>query len=94
MARTIKECICDSTTKIGNGVLPLSLGEFVSNMSIILLVDSSQRLMMDVADLKIGDEEICGKAKTSHSIDDFISVLNGSDIIRGLSQGRQLHGFF
>ena len=98
MARTIKECICDSTTKIrildkGEGVFPIALGYFVRNMSILLLVDSSQRLTMDVADLKIGDEKISGKAK-SQSLGDFISVLNGSDIIRGFSQGRQLHGFF
>ena len=91
--RKIKECICDSTERIEEGILPICLADFLRSMTAILLMDTFQRLKTDNPTASIGGEEFGGKAKTNPSIDDFLDVLIGDDLFRRTGQFMQLNGF-
>lgn len=91
--RKIKDCIKDSVKRWGNGMLPICLSGFLQSMTVILLMDCDQRLMIDNPDVSIGKDKYEGKAKTTPTLLDYTKVLMGDDILRYTSQSMQLQGF-
>lgn len=90
--RKIRECINDSMIKTDLG-LPICLSLFIQHMAVILLSDSSARLLMDAPAYEIAGEKFDGKAKLKPELLDHIKVLNGEDLFRNQGQFFQLHGF-
>lgn len=95
--RKIKECITDSMEKIdfncGGRELPIAFSWFLRSIATILIVDCNQRLNSDYIDVQIGGDKCSGKAKTQPDIRDYVDVLSGNDLMRGVAQGIQLKGF-
>lgn len=91
--RKIKECICDGTQKSEYGALPISISNFLINMSIILVADAYERLKQDVYDVEIGDEKFSGQSIDDPKLSDVLQVLNGNDFLRFSGQHLQLQSF-
>ena len=95
--RKIKECITDSMETVDytekRKGLPLAFPCFLRSIAAILILDSNQRLSLESYDVQIGDDEYSGKAKTHPDVHDYVDVLTGNDLMRGVSQQIQLQNF-
>lgn len=91
--RKIKQCICDSTKKLSDGVFPIGLSYFLKTMALILLMDADQRLMMNYPTVSYSGEDFDGEAVKNPKLINYVAVLNDIDLARSISQFTQLQGF-
>ena len=88
---TFKEAIIDNLQTCDMSEFVLC--SLITSISIMLLADSHQRLLADNPNVTIADEMYEGKRKENPTLQDYVSVMNGDDLLRHLSQNLQFTGF-